>query len=84
MFQPTNESYVRSMVEATIVQHSGETEVEQLLRQGTPYRESSLSHRGRDLLHILGHVLLGLGKRLEALDQSQEKVLTHQQTMHTM
>jgi len=66
MFQPTNESYIRSVVEATIDRHMGETEVERVLRQEQSYHEGGVSRGMHSLLASLRHLLLGVGRRLES------------------
>ena len=79
MFQPTNESYVRSLVESTIDRHMGESEVERVLRQEQPCQESSLSNPMRGFLAAVGHVLHGIGERLENV-KTPDAVLSHRQT----
>ena len=66
MFQPMNESYIQSTVEATIDRHMGETEEERLMREGQSYREGGLSRGMRGLLASLGHLMLGIGRHLES------------------
>ena len=71
MFQPTNESFIRGVVEASIDRHVGESEVERLLREGKPYRPSSWSCQVRQALHRLGHRLMTFGRRLEYVGAPQ-------------
>lgn len=66
MFQPTNESYVKSLVESTIDRHMGESEVERVLRQEQPCRAGSRWLRVRGFLAAVGHALRGSGKGLES------------------
>lgn len=65
MFQPFNESFVQSTVEATIDRHPGESEEERLLRQGTAYHPNQWASFARKLVHAVGHWLMHTGNRLE-------------------
>jgi hypothetical protein len=65
MFQPFNESFVRSTVEATIDHHIGESEEERALREGKSYQPNSLTFQAQKFLLALGHLLLCTGKRLK-------------------
>ena len=67
MFSPTNESYVHLTVESTLDRHLGETDEERAQRCGESYQPSRLSTSLLSVLHALGHVLLSIGQRLEAL-----------------
>lgn len=77
MFQPTNESFIQSSVQATIDRHLGETEEERIIREGQPYHESDLSHWLFGSLHRLGHLLIGWGDRLENVGLPKTAVVHH-------
>jgi hypothetical protein len=79
LFQPTNESYIHRLVEASIDRHIGETEAERVLRQGQSYREGSVFQATRGLLASLGYLLLDLGRRLESAN-APDAVSPRQQT----
>jgi hypothetical protein len=79
LFQPTNESYIHSLVEASIDRHIDETEAERVLRQGQSYREGSVFHAARGLLASLGYLLLDLGRRLERAN-APDAILPRRQT----
>ena len=80
MFQPTNESYIQSTVEATMDRHMGETEEERLMREGQSYHEGGLSRGMHSLLASLGRLMLGIGKRLENAN-APDAVLPRRQTV---
>jgi hypothetical protein len=65
MFQPFNESFVQSTVEATINRYAGETEEERALRERKSYQPSGLGIQMRQIVHAVGHAFLNMGERLE-------------------
>lgn len=77
MFLPTNESFIRSSVEGTIDRHMGETEEERIIRVGQPYHPRCLLCVGLKVLHFIGHLLLGLGNRLEHVEWSRTSAVHH-------
>lgn len=79
MFQPTNESYVVSLVESTIDRHMGESEVERVMRQEQPCWAGSRWHRVRGFLAAFGHALNGSGKWTETV-KAPNAALSHRQT----
>lgn len=72
MFQPTNESFVRSIVEET--RYESATDDDHMPVASRSYQP------GRNVVHFLGHLFLGLGQRLDKLG-SREIALKRQAHM---
>jgi hypothetical protein len=78
MFQPTNESYVKSLVEATIDRHAGESEVERVMREEQPYRQSSPLFGLPTLLAFAQNVLGSIGSLVKR-SKPHKTILSHHQ-----
>ena len=68
MFQPTNESYVRAVVEETMARYDHPTDDDQIPTGSQSYRPGQTACQA---LHALGHLFLGLGERLERLGTTE-------------
>lgn len=81
MFQPFNESFIRSNVESTIDRHAGETEEQRILRQEQQtYQPARVTISLRHFIHAIGHTLLSVGNRLEEIGTRKTR-MAHQHGM---
>jgi len=63
MFHPTNESFIRQTVESTQTYYHDLTDDDQVPNRSQAYQPTPGIVRG--VVHLLGHVFMGIGKRLE-------------------
>ncbi len=81
MFQPFNESFIRSNVESTIDHRADETEEQRILRQEQQaYQTTRATFSLHHFIHAIGHALLSVGNRLEEIG-TRETRMAHQHGM---
>ena len=66
MLNPYNEYLFYPIVKETTARYLREAEVDHVLDQLNPRRPSWLAQQIRRAVHALGHVLIALGRRLDA------------------
>lgn len=67
MFQPTNESFVQSVVEETRTRYQENTDDDHIPLSYESYQPSRFYRMLCLVIHFFGHLLHGLGERLENL-----------------
>jgi hypothetical protein len=81
MFEPFNESFVRSTVESTLDRHANETQEERAMREGQPSQPNRATFSLRHFIHALGRALLNAGKRLDEMGARETRMTNHRATI---
>ena len=68
MFYPPNWYSLKCIARETTAKYLREAEIDRLVRESSPRRQSWLSHQVRKGLHNLSHPFVMLGQRLDHIE----------------